>query len=387
MGESYFVNANCSDSGCGSATTVHSAIDRGGDVWVNAGAGFYFNEVTTTASVTVVFNSQNIIYFQQTSGIDPIAIAVTFFWCSGGNMTEWDMAFNDFNYQFWDGVTGACGGFRYDIQAVAAHELGHCLGLAHSAIGSATMFSSTGPCNTGPRTLHSDDIAGVNFIYGPEIHSLPLLDDFPDTSPDPAKWMGIDGVTSNDVGINEPSLPDSADFDGAIDGGNKLVSAFLNLTGMSGLSLNYAFERTGGGDAADVGADLVVEYSNISGFWTEFNRHFGDATDMTTYEPVSIPLPAGAYHSTFHVRFRVISGLTGLDDWFVDNICVGGPTDCVFALPCPWDCQVPADGAVGITDLLALLAQWGLVTPCDIDGGGVGITDLLAMLAAWGTCP
>ncbi len=55
---------------------------------------------------------------------------------------------------------------------------------------------------------------------------------------------------------------------------------------------------------------------------------------------------------------------------------------------CPWDCDGSNDGIVGITDFLALLAQWG--TPggsCDKDGGGVGITDFLALLAAWGPCP
>jgi hypothetical protein len=57
-------------------------------------------------------------------------------------------------------------------------------------------------------------------------------------------------------------------------------------------------------------------------------------------------------------------------------------------LPCPWD--LDGDGMVGITDLLALLPEWGTDPggPPDFDGDGmVGITDLLALLAAWGPCP
>jgi hypothetical protein len=55
-------------------------------------------------------------------------------------------------------------------------------------------------------------------------------------------------------------------------------------------------------------------------------------------------------------------------------------------LVCPGDCG-NSDGDVGIVDLLALLAEWGLAgTPCDSDGGGVGITDFLALLADWGPC-
>jgi hypothetical protein len=54
---------------------------------------------------------------------------------------------------------------------------------------------------------------------------------------------------------------------------------------------------------------------------------------------------------------------------------------------CLWDCQALPEGAVGVTDFLALLAQWGGPGSCDFDGGGVGVTDFLALLANWGPCP
>jgi len=56
-------------------------------------------------------------------------------------------------------------------------------------------------------------------------------------------------------------------------------------------------------------------------------------------------------------------------------------------LVCPTD--IDGDGAVGIADLLALLAAWGPNPghPADFDDDGtVGIADLLALLAGWGTC-
>ena len=53
---------------------------------------------------------------------------------------------------------------------------------------------------------------------------------------------------------------------------------------------------------------------------------------------------------------------------------------------CPWDCA-DGDGNVGITDFLAVLAQWGGPGSCDFDGGGVGINDFLELLANWGPCP
>ena len=58
--------------------------------------------------------------------------------------------------------------------------------------------------------------------------------------------------------------------------------------------------------------------------------------------------------------------------------------------PCRGDTD--GSGNTNVTDLLTLLATWGLCgTSCciaDFDGSGlVDVTDLLALLAAWGACP
>ena len=55
---------------------------------------------------------------------------------------------------------------------------------------------------------------------------------------------------------------------------------------------------------------------------------------------------------------------------------------------CPWD--LDDDDDVGVSDLLALLTQWGADPdgPPDFDDdGNVGVSDLLALLANWGPCP
>jgi hypothetical protein len=68
-----------------------------------------------------------------------------------------------------------------------------------------------------------------------------------------------------------------------------------------------------------------------------------------------------------------------------DNLYDQNDPDC--AAPCPWDCESVPDGMVGVTDFLAMLAQWGGPGSCDFDGGGVGITDFLELLGVWGPCP
>jgi hypothetical protein len=51
----------------------------------------------------------------------------------------------------------------FDLVTVAAHEIGHSLGLAHSTVAGSLMQAFY----AGPhRFLHSDDIAGITSIYG-----------------------------------------------------------------------------------------------------------------------------------------------------------------------------------------------------------------------------
>jgi hypothetical protein len=53
---------------------------------------------------------------------------------------------------------------------------------------------------------------------------------------------------------------------------------------------------------------------------------------------------------------------------------------------CAGDCAFPFDDHVDILDLLALLAQWGTINECDMDGGGVDTSDFLILIANWGPC-
>ena len=51
----------------------------------------------------------------------------------------------------------------YDVMTVAAHEFGHALGLGDSSVTSAVMYGSYNGIN---QALNSDDIAGIDSIYG-----------------------------------------------------------------------------------------------------------------------------------------------------------------------------------------------------------------------------
>lgn len=62
-----------------------------------------------------------------------------------------------------------------DIQGVVAHEFGHALGMGHSADPNATMYPSAASSNIERRSIESDDIAGIQALYGVRSPSKPHL--------------------------------------------------------------------------------------------------------------------------------------------------------------------------------------------------------------------
>jgi len=62
-----------------------------------------------------------------------------------------------------------------DLQGVACHEIGHSLGLAHSNVGGATMLPSISGTGVGQRSISSDDIAGIQAVYGVKSATKPTI--------------------------------------------------------------------------------------------------------------------------------------------------------------------------------------------------------------------
>lgn len=62
------------------------------------------------------------------------------------------------------------GGAGFDIFQVFAHELGHALGLDHSAVAGSLMNPFYSEAFAGPQ---ADDIAGMQFLYGPAVSDVP----------------------------------------------------------------------------------------------------------------------------------------------------------------------------------------------------------------------
>jgi predicted Zn-dependent protease len=67
-------------------------------------------------------------------------------------------------HQYYSSGESGCSG-EYDINGIMVHEVGHVIGIGHSNVSGATMYPSISACNTGARTLASDDFAARDDLY------------------------------------------------------------------------------------------------------------------------------------------------------------------------------------------------------------------------------
>lgn len=163
-----------------SAQALSDAVGRATGTWGRVpGLPVSFSAQGFTRALPLEADGRSTLGFLDRPDQERVLAAATFLLdASTGAILESDIYFNT---RFrWSTAPGGEAG-AVDLESVALHELGHLLGLGHSAIGETTlvgdgrrvassgaaMFPIAWPTGSiADRVLQPDDIAGVRDLYG-----------------------------------------------------------------------------------------------------------------------------------------------------------------------------------------------------------------------------
>ncbi|MBI4585561.1 MAG: matrixin family metalloprotease [Planctomycetes bacterium] len=161
----------------GSAQHQIDVLRCGASTWRDQSAADFRFEYSGTTIIkrTISDDGVNAVFFTPEDGNGALAVTAVFGLVSG-RFTSFDMVFFGQTDGFairWSGVGEPLFG-QYDLRGTATHEFGHALGLAHSPVAGATMVEFEVDRGLPFRTLHQDDIDGVEAIYGTRTGANPF---------------------------------------------------------------------------------------------------------------------------------------------------------------------------------------------------------------------
>jgi hypothetical protein len=139
---------NTANQGSGKATALTNALTS----WTNVSGANHVLSLAGTSSSGFVTNGINSFVWATGNGCTGSCLAITALVLQSGQViVETDVSFNN-------SVTWTTTGSNFDTQAVAAHEVGHALGIHHTNLTSTprpTMYASY--FGSGGRSLEADD--------------------------------------------------------------------------------------------------------------------------------------------------------------------------------------------------------------------------------------
>jgi hypothetical protein len=159
---------------------LRGAIGRATATWqAVSSANVRFEFAGTTTSIPADLDGRTTLGFLDRPELDRVLGATSFLIdMTNGNILEADVFFNS-HFEWSASAQGEAG--RVDIESVALHELGHLLGLGHSALGETELTPGGGrrviasgsvmfpiALSAGAiadRRLQADDIAGISNLY------------------------------------------------------------------------------------------------------------------------------------------------------------------------------------------------------------------------------
>ena len=165
-----------------SSAFVINAIQKASDAW-RCGSSDFEKLIDGGLLAVVDGSSGETIDLDQPDGLNEIGfasiqghpgtVAVTIVWgifdgpISQREIIEFDMIFDGTSYNWGDGSQNPN---VMDLQAISTHEMGHRYGLDDiysPECQDVTMYGTSAEGETDKRSLHSRDVEGLSFLYGP----------------------------------------------------------------------------------------------------------------------------------------------------------------------------------------------------------------------------
>jgi len=145
----------------GGEAGVAAALQNALAAWTAVTPATYNLSYAGTTTANFVTDGTNALLWANGNGCSGSCLAITaLVLASGQVITETDVSFN--NTYDWN-----TNGSDYDAEAIAAHEIGHCMGVHHSNINKPrnrpTMYAYY--FGTAGRTLESDDKSALNCAF------------------------------------------------------------------------------------------------------------------------------------------------------------------------------------------------------------------------------
>ena len=163
-----FVLVNYNDKGVPGNLAGHRPVwSASQSTWTDvATAGFVFSDGGDTGRCpSLVLECRGRQKFDGKNDVgwlpinQPGVLGVTWF---GTSTNEFDMVLDNEDFDWYIGSSGSIPPGSFDAESVWLHEFGHGLGLSHSDVEGSVLE----PFYEGVRrALHSDDIAGITFLY------------------------------------------------------------------------------------------------------------------------------------------------------------------------------------------------------------------------------
>lgn len=155
---------NTAGQGSGKATAIQNALAS----WTNVPNADHSLSYAGTTSAGWSTDSQNTVLWASGNGCTGSCLALTALTLQSGQViVETDVTFNS-NY------TWQTNGSDYDVEAVAAHEFGHTLGIHHTELTTAEPTMNAYYIGTAGRSLEADDQAALQCAHDVYFASNPL---------------------------------------------------------------------------------------------------------------------------------------------------------------------------------------------------------------------